>query len=129
MQKKQASLQAARAAIGRERKHAKETNEIRCNNLFLPKRIRDDKSFKMIRLRRIVDFQLLIRELKNGCRYCRQRPQLLSEGILPDQRSQNPDKIQIMCPNCLLPIRVKLMRSSPWLAYIQAQVTPTSAPT
>ena len=25
---------------------------------------------------------------------------LLSEGILPDQRSQNPDKIQIMCRNC-----------------------------
>ena len=38
-----------------------------------------------------------MKELKNGCHYCRQRPLLLSEGILQDQRSQNPDKIQIMC--------------------------------
>ena len=36
--------------MGRKRKHAKETNKIRCNNYSLPKRIRDDKSFKMIRL-------------------------------------------------------------------------------
>ena len=36
----------------------------------------------------------------NDCHYCRQRPLLLSEGILQDQRSQNPDKIQIMCRSC-----------------------------
>ena len=97
--KKQASLQAARAAGGRKRKHAKERNEILCNNLSLPKRRRDDKSFADD-FRRIVDFHLLIRELKNGCHYCRERPLLLSEGILQDQRSQSSDKIQIMCRSC-----------------------------
>ena len=97
--KKQASLQAARAARGRKRKHVKERNEILCNNLSLPKRRQDDKSFDDD-FRRIVDFHLLIRELKNGCHYCWQRPLLLSEGILQDQRSQSPDKIQIMCRSC-----------------------------
>ena len=38
--------------------------------------------------------------MKNDCHYCRQRPLLLSEGILQDQRSQNSDKIQIMCRIC-----------------------------
>ena len=99
MQRKKASLQAARAARGRKRKHAKERNEILCNNLSLPKRRRDDKSFADD-FRRIVDFHLLIRELKNGCHYCRQKPLLLSERILQDQRSQSPDKIQIMCQSC-----------------------------
>ena len=66
----------------------------------------------MVRLRRIVDIHLLIRELKNGCRYCGQRPQLLSEGILPDQRSQNPDKIQIMCPSCKRLSHVSINNSS-----------------
>ena len=61
--KKQALLQAARAARGRKRNP-------------------------------------LIRELKNDCYYCGQRPLLLSEGILQDQRSQSPDKIQIMCRSC-----------------------------
>ena len=97
--KKQASLQAARAARGRKRKHAKERNEILCNSLSLPKRRRGDKSFNDD-FRRIVDFHLLIRELKNGCHYCLQRPLLLSEGILQDQRSQSPDIIQIMCRSC-----------------------------
>ena len=60
---------------------------------------------------------------------------LLSEGILEDQRSQNPDKIQIMCRSCkrLSHVSVeqfdKLTRSSSWLAYIQAHATPTSTPT
>ena len=97
--KKQASLQAARAASGRKRKHANERNEILCNNLSLPKRRRGDKSFDDD-FRRIVDFHLLIRELKNGCHYCWQRPLLPSEGILQDPRSQSPDKIQIMCRSC-----------------------------
>ena len=94
--KKQASVQAARAARGRKRKHAKERNEILCNNLSLPKHRRDDKSFTDD-FRRTVDFHLLIRELWNGCHYCWQRSLLLSEGILQDQRSQSPDKIQILC--------------------------------
>ena len=53
--KKQASLQAARAARGGKGKHAKERNEILCNNLSLPKRRRDDKLFDDD-FRRIVDF-------------------------------------------------------------------------
>ena len=85
--KKQASL------------HAKERNEILCNNLSVPKRRRGDKSFDDD-FRRIVDFHLLIRELKNGCHYCWQRPLLLSERILQDQRSQSLGKIQIMCRSC-----------------------------
>ena len=97
--KKQASLQAARTARGRKRKHAKERNEILYNNLSLPKLRRDDKSFADD-FRRVVDFHLLIRELKNGCHYCRQRPLLLSKGILQDQRSQSPDKIQIWRWSC-----------------------------
>ena len=96
--KKHASLRTARATRGSKRKHAKERNEILCNNLSLPKRRRDDKSFADD-FRTIVDFQLLIRELKNGCHYCRQRPLLLSEGILQDQRSQSPNKIQIVSFN------------------------------
>ena len=97
--KKQASLQAAWAARGRKRKQAKERNKILCNNLSLRKRRQDDKSFNDD-FRRIVNFHLLIREPKNGCHYCWQRPLLLSEGILQDQRSQSPDKIQIMCRSC-----------------------------
>ena len=131
--KKQASLQAARATGGRKRKYAKERNEILCNNLSLPKRRRDDKSFDDD-FRRIVDFHLLIRKLKNSCHYCWQRPLLLSNGILQDQRSQIPDKFKSCagavrgCHMFLLTIPLKLTRSSSWLAYIQAQVIPTSTP-
>ena len=89
--KKQASLQAARAARGKKRKHVKERNEILCNNLSLPKRRQDDKSFDDD-FRRSVNFHLLIRELKNCCHYFWQIPLLLSQGILEDQRSQSPDK-------------------------------------
>ena len=84
---------------GKESMPRKERNEIICNNLSLPKRRRDDKSFDDD-FRRIVDFHLLIRELKNGCHYCWKRPLLLSERILQDQRSQSPDKIHIMCRSC-----------------------------
>ena len=109
--KKQASFQTARAARGRKRKHAKERNEVLCNNLSLPKRRRDDKSFADD-FRRIVDFHLMIRDLKNGCYYCRQRPLLLSEGILQDQRSQSPDKIQIMCRSCKRLSHISINNSS-----------------
>ena len=79
---------------GRQRK---ERNEILCNNLSLPKRRRDDKDD----FRRIVDFHLLIRELKNGCHYCWQRPCYFPrEFFIEDQRSQSPDIIQIMCRSC-----------------------------
>ena len=99
MLRKKHHLQAARAARGGKRKHVKVRNKILCNNLSLPKCWRDDKSFDDD-FRRIVDFHLLIRQLKNGCHYCWQRPLLLSKGILQDQTSQSPDKIQIMCRSC-----------------------------
>ena len=37
---------------------------------------------------------------KGAEEWLQQRPLLLSGGILEDQRSQNPDKIQIMCRSC-----------------------------
>ena len=63
--------------------------------LSLLKHRRDADDF-----RRTVDFHLLIKELKNGCHYCWQRPLLLSKGILQYQRSLSPDKIQIMGQSC-----------------------------
>ena len=58
-------------------------------------------------------------------------PCSFSEGSLQDQRSQNPDKIQIMCRSCkrLSHVSINNSRSSSWLACIQAQVTLTSTHT
>ena len=132
--KKQASLQAAQAARGRKRKHAKEKKEVLCNNLSLSKRRRDCKSFSDD-FRRIVDFHLLIRELKNGYHYCWQRPCYFPSEFYKIKDLRALIKFKLCagavrgCRMFLLTIPLKLTRSSSWLAYIPAQVTPTLTPT
>ena len=128
--KKHASLQAARATRGRKRKHAKERNKILCNNLSFPKLRRDDKSFTDD-----FDFHLLIRELKNGYHYCRQRPCQFPREFFKIKDLRVLIKFKLCaravrgCDMFLLTIPLKLTRSSSWLAYIQVQVTPTLTPT
>ena len=100
----------------KEKKACQGKNEILCNNLSLPKCRQDDKSFADD-FRRIVNFHLLIRELKNRCHYCRQRPLLLSEGILQGQRSQSSDKIQIMCCSCKMLSHVSINNSTEITLY------------
>ena len=49
-------------------------------------------------MRRIIDVDLVISELKNGCRKCKSQPLLLTNAIQDDSLSVN--RLGIVCPNC-----------------------------
>ena len=83
-----------------ERKESMPRKEMRFSAITYPFLNADEMINRSMMASGGVNFHLLIRELKNCCHYFWQRPLLLSKGILQDQRSQSPDKNQIMCRSC-----------------------------
>ena len=49
-------------------------------------------------MRRITDVNLVISELKNGCRRCKSHPLLLTNATQDDSLSVN--RLEVVCPNC-----------------------------
>ena len=66
---------------------------------FIKKRKREElRAGATNAMRRIIDVNLVIRELKNRCRKCKSHPLLLTNAIQDDSLSVN--RLEIVCPNC-----------------------------